>query len=62
VQDLGQVHVVDDSFLRQFAQGQPLNILLKCDSSANIYVLKNGRKQWIKDIATSTAQGLSGPM
>ena len=61
MQDLGQVHVVDDSFLRQFAQGHPLSVLLKCDSSANIYVLENGRKQWIKDIATFTAQGFIWP-
>jgi MFS family permease len=32
-------------------------ILLKCTSSAHIYLLQNGQKHWIKDIPTMTAQG-----
>ncbi len=32
-------------------------ILLKCDRSPHIYLLENGQKRWIRDIATLTAEG-----
>ncbi len=51
------VHVVDDAFLARFEVGRPIDILLKCDGSPHIYVLREGTKHWIKDIATFTAEG-----
>ena len=52
-----EVHVVDDSFLGQFAKGQPIHVLLKCPASLHIYALESGRKRWIKDIPTFLAEG-----
>jgi hypothetical protein len=51
------VHVVDDEFLAQFEMGHPIHLILKCDSSPHIYALENGKKRWIKDIDTFTAEG-----
>lgn len=53
----GDVHEVDDAFLGQFAMGQPIHVIYKCEGSPHIYALENGAKRWIKDIATFTAQG-----
>jgi len=52
-----QVHVVDDDFLQQFELGRPLHVLLKCDASPHIYTLENGKKRWIRDIATFESEG-----
>jgi len=52
-----QVHVVDDHFLQQFELGRPLHVLLKCDASPHIYALENGKKRWIRDIATFESEG-----
>jgi hypothetical protein len=53
----GDVHVVEDSFLQQFEKGRPIHVLLKCPQSPHIYALESGRKRWIKDIPTFTAEG-----
>ena len=52
-----EVHVVEDSFLGQFAKGRPIHVLLKCPTSPHIYALESGRKRWIKDIPTFLAEG-----
>jgi hypothetical protein len=52
-----QVNVVDDAFLDRFADGRPLYVLLKCQTSPHIYALEDGQKRWIKDIPTFEAQG-----
>jgi len=51
------VHVVDDEFLTQFEKGHAIHLILKCQSSPHIYALENGKKRWIKDIETFTAEG-----
>jgi hypothetical protein len=51
------VHVVDDAFLKQFEMGHPVSVILKCNGSPNIYALEDGKKRWIKDIDTFTAEG-----
>jgi len=53
----GDVHVVEDSFLKQFQEGRPIHVLLKCGSSPHIYQLENDQKRWIKDIETFEAEG-----
>ncbi len=52
-----QVNVVDDTFLDRFADGAPLYVLLKCQTSPHIYALEDGQKRWIKDIPTFEAEG-----
>lgn len=52
-----QVNVVDDAFLDRFADGRPLYVLLKCQTSPHIYALEDGQKRWIKDIPTFEAEG-----
>ncbi len=52
-----QVHIVEPGFLDAFAKGNPIYVLLKCDSSPHIYQLEAGRKRWIVDIPTFQAQG-----
>jgi hypothetical protein len=52
-----QVHIVDDSFLRDFEKGKPIHVLLKCQGSPHIYALENGKKRWIKDIPTFESEG-----
>ncbi|MGI8914176.1 MAG: hypothetical protein ACR2JY_10435 [Chloroflexota bacterium] len=51
------VHIVETGFLKPFPQGYSLSVLLKCDSSPDIYLLDAGRKRWIVDIPTFQAQG-----
>jgi hypothetical protein len=51
-----QVNVVDDAFLGRFADGRPLYVLLKCQTSPHIYALEDGQKRWIKDIPTFEAE------
>ena len=53
----GDVHVVEDSFLKRFKEGRPIHVLLKCGSSPHIYRLENDQKRWIKDIDTFVAEG-----
>jgi hypothetical protein len=52
-----EVHVVDDSSLREYPDGRPLHVLLKCNASPHIYRLENDKKRWIKDIPTFEAEG-----
>ncbi len=51
------VHIVEPGFLNAFDKGAPLYVLLKCNDSPHIYRLENGRKRWIVDIPTFTAEG-----
>ncbi len=53
----GDVHVVEDSFLKRFREGRPIHVLLKCGESPHIYRLENDQKRWIKDIDTFVAEG-----
>jgi hypothetical protein len=53
----GDVHVVDDGYLRRFEIGSPIHVLLKCRQSPHIYRLEGGEKRWIRDIRTFTAEG-----
>lgn len=43
--------------IQQYVYERADPILLKCLSSPHIYLLENGHKRWIKDIATLSAQG-----
>jgi hypothetical protein len=43
--------------IQQLAYDEPLPILLKCYDSPHIYLLEDGAKRWVKDIATFEAQG-----
>jgi hypothetical protein len=52
-----QVHVVEPGFLSAFDKGNPIYVLLKCDSSPHVYQLEAGQKRWIVDIPTFQAQG-----
>ena len=51
------VHTVEPGFLGQFARGAPIHVLLKCATSPHIYRLEGGKKRWIVDIPTFTAEG-----
>lgn len=51
------VHSVNPGFLEDFEIGNPLYVLLKCDSNPHIYRLEEGRKRWIVDIPTFLAEG-----
>ena len=51
------VHTVETGFLAQFARGAPLHVLLKCSTNPHIYRLEAGKKRWIVDIATFSAEG-----
>jgi len=53
----GDVRVVDDAFLAQFEMGHPVYRILKCNTSPHIYALEEGKKRWIRDIDTFTAEG-----
>jgi hypothetical protein len=52
-----QVHVVDEEFLRGFPLGRPIHVLQKCPGSPHIYRIEDGRKHWIRDIATLQSEG-----
>ena len=52
-----QVQQVDEAFLNQFEEGQPIYLLLKCNNSPHVYALENGEKRWIKDIPTFVDNG-----
>jgi hypothetical protein len=52
-----QVHVVDDQFLQDFPEGRPIHVLQKCAESPHIYRIEDGRKRWIRDIATLESEG-----
>ncbi len=43
--------------IQQLAYERSEPILLKCPTSPHIYLLENGQKRWVKDIATFEAQG-----
>ena len=51
-----QVNIVDDPFVAQFPDGEPLYVLTKCNGSPHVYALEAGQKRWIKDIPTFEAQ------
>lgn len=51
------VHIVEDSFLAKFEQGQPVHVLLKCSTSPHVYRIEREQKRWIKDIPTFLAEG-----
>ena len=51
------VHEVEESFFDKFEKGQPLHVLLKCDSSPHIYRIEREQKRWIKDILTFESEG-----
>ena len=51
------VHIVDDTFLKQFDDGAPVGFVYKCSGSPHIYVEAHNTKRWIKDIPTFTAEG-----
>lgn len=43
--------------IQQLAYERPEPILLKCTSSPHIYLLEDGEKRWVRDIAAFEAQG-----
>ena len=43
--------------IQRIVYEEPWPILLKCASSPHIYLLEDGQKRWIKDIATFEARG-----
>ncbi|MCB9154080.1 MAG: hypothetical protein H6649_08505 [Caldilineae bacterium] len=43
--------------VQQIAYEEPYPVLLKCSTSPHIYLLEDGQKRWIKDIATFEARG-----
>lgn len=49
------IHLVEDSLLTQFAQGQPIRRWLKCPSGPDIYALENGQKRLCPSGCASTA-------
>ena len=51
-----QVNIVDDRFVAQFEDGEPVYVLTKCRTSPHVYALEAGKKRWIKDIPTFEAQ------
>ena len=51
------VHEVEDPFLQNFVEGQPIYILYKCSASPHIYAFEDGKKRWIKDPPTFEAEG-----
>ena len=53
----GDVRIVRDGFLDEFAIGGPIHVLLKCSASPHVYRLENGKKRWIVDIPTFVAEG-----
>jgi len=53
----GDVRVVGDTFLEQFEMGRPIYRIVKCKASPHIYALEEGKKRWIRDIETFTAEG-----
>lgn len=52
------VHEVEDRFIAQFEQGNPVYEAYKCATSPHVYVLENGEKRWVKDVPTFTGLGL----
>lgn len=40
-----EAHIVDDDLLTQFAKGQPIRRLVKCDDLPDVYSLENGQKR-----------------
>jgi hypothetical protein len=51
------VHIVEDGFLEDYAMGQPIHVLLKCDGSPHIYRVEGEKKRWIVDIEAFEAAG-----
>jgi len=43
--------------IQEIVYEQPEPILLKCATSPHIYLLQDGQKRWVKDIATFEAMG-----
>jgi hypothetical protein len=53
----GDVHVVEDGFLKRFEIGPSLSLIAKCEQSPHVYVLEGKTKRWIRDIDTFVAEG-----
>lgn len=51
------VHMVEDAFIAEFPQGEPIHVLFKCPDSDHIYRIEAGYKRWIQDIPTFEAEG-----
>ena len=62
----GNVRRVQESFLQQFEEGEPIYLLMKCPGAPHIYALgyENNRRvrKWIRDIETFTAEGFTWNM
>jgi hypothetical protein len=50
---------VDDAFLRQIPEGQPIHVLLKCPDSSDLYLLQASEKRWVSDVAALETEGYS---
>lgn len=50
------VHMVDDAFVAQFQDGEPLYALTACIRSPHVYALEDGKKRWIEDFPAYDAQ------
>lgn len=55
--DWQDVHEVNDGFLEPFVEGRPVYLLLTCEDIPHYYRLEDGRKRWIVDVPTFTAEG-----
>ncbi len=51
------VHIVEPGYLAPMIKGAPIYQIFKCAASPHIYRLEDGRKRWIMDIDTFTAEG-----
>ncbi len=51
------VHIVEPGYLAPMIKGAPIYQIFKCAASPHIYRLEAGRKRWIMDIDTFTAEG-----
>lgn len=51
------VRLVDNAFIAQLPEGNPIHSVLKCFGSPHIYRIEGQVKRWIKDIPTFSAEG-----
>ena len=47
--DWQDVNIVDEAFMAQFPDGEPLYALTACVQSPHVYALEDGKKRWIED-------------
>ena len=52
-----QVQSVDPGFLDKYPKGAGGLLVRKCEGNPQIYGIQDGRKRWIVDIASFTAEG-----